>query len=65
MCPEALKARSREAPADVIGHAICRCHVCLLVRLIGVAGKANPSGEHRPSRVGDGPTGAICLHEQI
>jgi hypothetical protein len=29
-----------EAPADVIGDAICRCRVCLLVRLIGVAGKA-------------------------
>jgi len=49
-CPKALKARS-SCRRDR------RCHLpmpLLLARsLIGVAGKANPSGEHRSSRVGD------------
>ena len=34
------KPYRREAPAVVIGNAICRCRVCLLVRLIVVACKA-------------------------
>jgi hypothetical protein len=51
----------------VIGDAICRCRVCLLVRLIGVAGKATLAANIDASRVcccavssrQDGPT-AVC-----